>query len=101
MRRAWLFLMIAPVLAGCGLTGERKPAAEFCADLVVQALPDGDVGITRKSTANSGIAQITATVEATRGDVAPTAAVARDVAAECKFDHDVLVDFHWTKAPFR
>lgn len=100
MRRALFFLMIAPALAGCGLTGERKPVGEFCADLVIQALP-GDVEITHKSTASEGIAQVTATVDATRTDVAPTAAVAREVAAECKFDHDVLVDFHWTKAPIR
>ena len=100
MRGAWLFLIVAPVLAGCGMTGERKPVGEFCADLVIQALP-GEVEITHKNTASVGIAQITASVEATRKDVAPTAAVARDVAAECKFDHDVLVDFHWTKAPIR
>jgi hypothetical protein len=88
-------------LAGCSLLfGGKKLPVEQCADLMVAAFPDGDIEITHKSAVNSSITTVIVTIEGARTDVAPTAAVAHDVAVECKFDHDVLTDFHWTKAPF-
>jgi len=81
------------------LGGQSAPA-EHCLDVFKQAIPDADIEITSAKSVNDSVAKATVTIEGTR-DVTPSAALARDLAAECKFDHDVLMDFHWTKAPFR
>ncbi|MEI9984903.1 MAG: hypothetical protein WDN69_17885 [Aliidongia sp.] len=92
---------VAATLTGCGLFSDKPTAVEQCADLMLDAYPDGDIDITHKSTVNSSITTMLVTIEGARSDIPPTAAVAHDVAVQCKFDHEVLVDFHWSKPPFR
>ena len=97
-------LCLCPLLAalnGCGLFGGKPNPTDQCADLMIDAFPDGDIDITHKSIVQSSLALQTVTIRGARSDVPPTAAVAHDVAVECKFDHDVLTDFHWSKPPFR
>ena len=88
-------------LGGCSWFGGKPNPTQQCADLMIDAYPDGDIDITHKSIVQNSLAVQTVTIQGARNDVPPTAAVAHDVAVECKFDHDVLTDFHWSKPPFR
>jgi hypothetical protein len=42
---------------------------------------------------------IVARVEASRSDLPAEAPLRRDLAAECRFDENVLTEFHWTAGP--
>ena len=88
-------------LGGCSWLGGKPNPTQQCADLMIDAFPDGEIEITHKSIAQNSLSLQTVTIQGARNDVPPTAAVAHDVAVECKFDHDVLTDFHWSKPPFR
>jgi hypothetical protein len=109
-RRSKTLLLLVPAglaLAGCGtgvggmvLNGPPEPQ-EQCTDLVLAGFRGTEIDITRTAVAIDPITITTVTIEATRPDVVPSAALARDVAAQCKFEHDILMDFHWTKPPFR
>jgi len=96
-----LLATLGVTLGGCSLFGGKPNPTDQCADLMIDAYPDGDIDITHKSIVQSSLAIQIVTIQGARSDVAPTAAVAHDVAVECKFDHDVLTDFHWSKPPFR
>lgn len=100
----------ALLLAGCGLSNKVSPPAEIggqspsaaqCLDLFQHAIPDAEIDVTGAKIVNDSPTRTTVSIGGTRSDVAPSAAVARDIAVECKFEHDVLMDFHWTKPPFR
>ena len=96
-----LLATLGATLGGCSLFGGKPNPTDQCADLMIDAYPDGDIDITHKSIVQNSLALQTVTIQGARNDVPPTAAVAHDVAVECKFDHDVLTDFHWSKPPFR
>ena len=92
-------VLVLFALAGCGLAGSHESPTDLCTDLLVKAFPDGNIAITHKAISNDSLSAQTVTIEGTRTDVVPTAGISRDVAAVCKYDHDVLLDFHWTKGP--
>jgi hypothetical protein len=101
--RLTLLLPIGLVLTGCGLapkalTGPPQPG-EHCAALLDEAFPGGEIAITNRKIVMDPITTTIVTLDGTR-DVTPSNAVAREVAAECRYDHGVLMDFHWTKPPF-
>jgi nitrous oxide reductase accessory protein NosL len=100
----------ALLLAGCGTSnkpplpaelGGQSPSATQCLDLFRHVIPDAEIEVTGAKVVNDTPTRTTVSIDGTRGEVAPSPIVARDIAVECKFDHDVLVDFHWTKPPFR
>ena len=110
-RRSWLVMAVLPALApaACGvpasltppaLTGNPSPG-ERCAALMADAFPGGGIDVTGQNIVSDSVATVVVTVEGARSDVVPSAHLAREVAAECKFDHEVLLDFHFTKSPFR
>jgi hypothetical protein len=97
-------ICLCPVLAAlgaCSLFAGKSTPTEQCTGLMADAFPDDDIEITRKTVVHSSLTAQTVSIQGTRSDVPPTAALARDIAVECKFDHDVLTDFHWSKPPFR
>lgn len=103
-QRLLLLIPLALALTGCGLapkalTGPPQPG-EQCAALLDEAFPGGEIAITNRKIVMESITTTMVTLDGTR-DVTPSNAVARDVAAECRYDHGVLMDFHWTKPPFR
>lgn len=64
------------------------------------AFPDSHIEITKQATAYTSMTSTTIAIEGVRRDVAPSGMLARQVAVECKLDHNVVVDFHWTAGPF-
>jgi hypothetical protein len=103
-----LVLLFALGLGGCMtvrgelpsvLTNPGKPP-EHCLDLMLESFARDDIDITHQDVANLSTTTTVVTIEATRNNVVPSPAIARDIAVECKFEHDILIDFHWTKPPF-
>jgi len=110
MRRFTIICIAAAglLLAGCGirqaardLTGSLAPdavsLADRCAGAMRQALPSANIRVDNETSQNTGINTMTARVEGTRTEYPQDSAIARDVAVECHFDGEMLVDFHWTK----
>lgn len=102
-------------LAGCGLwdsAGETAGNTVFgaqmaagnasyvdrCADFMRKAYPDARFEITSK---RLGIGLNTALVDiqATRKDTTAGGKTPLEVAAQCRFESEVIVDFHWTASP--
>jgi hypothetical protein len=71
--------------------------ADRCANMMKAAMPFADIDITARTSQNTGISTMTAQAAGTRTDNEKDPSIARDVAVECKFDSNVLIDFHWTK----
>jgi hypothetical protein len=102
--RSFLIFTAMLTLAGCGSSSVKdQPGspADLCIDTMRRAFPDADFDITKATAKPTGLAETEAVVEATREDAAPSAVINTEVAASCRFDHNVLVDFHWTKSPIR
>jgi hypothetical protein len=98
--------LAASILAGCGVVSIGSEVKEFspsdyCVDTMRRALPEADFDITKQTSAADDLAGTTVVVTATRTDAPASALVNADVAATCRFDHDMLVDFHWTKSPLK
>jgi hypothetical protein len=101
------------LLAGCGirqaardLTGTLAPdavsLADRCADAMRRAIPSANIRVDNETSQNAGIDTMTAHVEGTRTEYPEDKEIVREVAVECRFDGQMLVDFHWTKgAPKR
>jgi hypothetical protein len=102
-----LLVPVGLALAGCGtslggMLPQSAPAPEAqCADLMLAGFRGSEIEITHKTVVSDSITATTVTIEATRPDIVPSAALARDIAGQCKFEHHILMDFHWTKPPFR
>jgi hypothetical protein len=102
LRQLLLLVPAGLALTGCGIIPKSPPEPEEqCADLMLAGFRGSDIDITHKAAVNDSITATTVTIEATRRDVVPSAAAARDIAGQCKFEHHILMDFHWTKPPFR
>jgi hypothetical protein len=107
VRQLLLLVPAGLALTGCGtslggMIPQSPPEPEQqCADLMLAGFRGSQIDITNKAVVNDSITAAVVTIEATRNDVVPSAAVARDIAGQCKFEHHILVDFHWTKPPFR
>lgn len=95
-------LAMAP-LGGCGLGSEVrvKTPADVCVETMRRALPEAQFDITKQTSEADTLTRTRVDIEATRTDAPPSALIMSDVAAECMFDRDTLVDFHWTKGPFK
>lgn len=107
-RGPWRRALAAAALAGlAGCSGiVQESFTQRCADLMKESYPGGgDIAVTAASAAldknATNITSMIATVRGTRRDVPKGGFVAREVAAECRFDNGVLTSFHWTKGPFR
>lgn len=115
MRGAVAALGSLLLLAGCGLwdsAGDTADSTIFgtqlsvgsasyvdrCIDVMRKAYPDARFTVTGK---RLGIGSNTALVDlqASRNDAPASAKTPRDVAAQCRFDSGVIVDFHWTASP--
>jgi hypothetical protein len=94
--------------AGCGirqaardLSGSIAPdsvsLADRCADIMRRALPTANIRVDSETSQNTGIDTMTARVEGQRGEHPQDQSITRDVAVECHFDGDMLLDFHWTR----
>ncbi|HUK61534.1 MAG TPA: hypothetical protein VLV50_20040 [Stellaceae bacterium] len=81
-------LAFAGVLAACGLVRDEGVSAR-CADMVSAAWPDGvDIATRRASVEdNAETAEVTGTADG------------NEIAARCRFEHDVLADFQWLSGP--
>jgi hypothetical protein len=108
MRRLVVSLVGLALLAGCGAVENKVQNAKVdigspsyvtrCVDLMKRAYPDsGDFQVTDQHFSTT-MTTSTVTVQAMRPDV-PANSGMRDVGAECRFDHGVIVEFHWTKNP--
>src|SRR5215469_15098435 len=94
----------ALALAGCGLQLREESLLDRCAELMQAAFPGGDIKATKKEVANeatSSIAGVVARVEGERRNVPADGVPLRVVAAECRFDNNILTGFRWTKGPLR
>lgn len=95
------------LLSGCGAVEDKVQNAQLavgspsyvsrCVDLMHRALPDTDFNVTDQHFSTEMTTSVV-TVQAMRPDV-PANSGMRDIGAECRFDHGVIVDFHWTKNP--
>jgi hypothetical protein len=86
--------------AGCGIKPDVG-LAERCADIMRLAYPSATIDITSREASATGLTTITAAVEGVRTDLPPDAAVARNLAVECRFDENILTAFRWTAGPTR
>jgi hypothetical protein len=99
---AWPLLgLAAALLSGCGI--RDVGLADRCTDLMEEAFPGGKFKVTKAEAAPDpaapSITGVVARVEATRTDVPAGGALAHDVAVECRFEGNVLIQFRWTKGP--
>lgn len=85
-------------VAGCHLVPQGG-MAERCAGFMEAAYPGADIDITKREAAATGLTTIVAHVEGERTNLPPNPPIPRHLAVECKFDHDVLTGFRWTKGP--
>jgi hypothetical protein len=88
-------------VAGCGVSRfvPQGGMADRCADFMVKAFPGADIDITKSSAVAISLTTIVAKVEGARTDLPPHPVRARWLAAECRFDSDILTSFRWTKGP--
>lgn len=95
--------LAAAPLAGCGLGSSLRVASppDFCVDTMRRAVPEATFDITKQTSESEALERVKVEVEATRTDSSPSPMIASEVAVECVFDHDALIDFHWTKSPFK
>ena len=92
------------LLVGCDLTqrvaGAINPDtvsfSDRCADILQRAMPFADINILTRTSENTGIDTMVARIDATRTDHPQNKDIPRDLAVECDFDDDTLVNFHWT-----
>src|SRR5215469_9929636 len=94
----------ALALAGCGLQLREESLLDRCAELMQAAFPGGDIKTTKKEVANEttpSIAALVVVVEGERRKVPADGVPLREVAAECRFENNILTGFRWTKGPLR
>lgn len=98
---ALLGLATAALLSGCGI--REVGLADRCDDLMEEAFPGGKFKVTKAEAApdpaSPSVTGVVAHVEAARTDVPPGSTLAHDVAVECRFEGNVLIQFRWTKGP--
>lgn len=108
MRRLVVPVLALGLLAGCSAVENKVADTKVavgspsyisrCVDLMHRALPHADFDVTDQHFSTTTMTTSVATVQAVRPDVASNSSL-RDIGAECRFDHGVIVDFHWTKTP--
>ena len=98
-------LTAAVLLAGCDwsqkMAGRIAPdtvsLADRCGEIMQKAMPFAEIEIGDRTSESTGIRTIVAHVQGTRTDIPQNGEVARDLAAECTFQNNVLTAFRWTK----
>ncbi|MGO8913088.1 MAG: hypothetical protein ACLQDM_27710 [Bradyrhizobium sp.] len=110
-----IYSLLFLFLAGCGMWNSISDYADNslfrtqlafgsagfvdrCIDIMRRADPSSKLEITNKRI-DFGITVTIVDIQATRKDVPPGGKIPRDVAAQCRFDSGVIVDFHWTVGP--
>jgi hypothetical protein len=86
--------------AGCGIQRDVG-TAERCADIMRRAYPSAAIEVTKIGASAVSLTTIVAKAEGIRTDLPPGAALARDLAVECRFDDNILTEFRWTAGPTR
>jgi hypothetical protein len=89
---------VACLGAGCGVTRDVG-VAERCTDIMQRAIPGAAIAITKSEAAATSLTTIVARVEGVRSDLPAEAPLPRDLAVECRFDDNILTEFHWTAGP--
>ena len=74
--------------------------ADRCVDIVRRAFPNGGLDIANRRVKVEGGVSIVA-IAAVRRDVAVKGPYARDIAAECRFENNILMGFRWMSGPIR
>jgi len=74
--------------------------ADRCVDIVRRAFPNGDLDIANRRVKVEADASIVA-IAAVRRDVAAKGPYARDIAAECRYESNILIGFRWMSGPIR
>lgn len=107
MRQILAAICVLLLLSGCGATETKVENAKLdvgspsyvdrCVDLMHRAFPGTAFDVTDQHFSTTMTTSVV-TVQAARPDV-PANSGMRDIGAECRFDHGVIVDFHWTKNP--
>ncbi len=92
--------MLCSLPAGCGIPHDIG-LAERCADIMRRAFPSPSIEITKMGAAATSLTTIIAQAEGVRTDIPPDGAAPSDLAAECRFDENVLTGFRWTAGPTR
>jgi hypothetical protein len=88
------------VNVGCGLVPDLG-LAERCADIMRRAYPSATIDITKREASATSLTTIIASVEGMRTDLPSDSPLARNLAAECRFDENILTGFRWTAGPTR
>jgi hypothetical protein len=105
---ATAIVVLCLATAGCGVpewaNGERSKIyptsmslADRCFAILQAAIPYAELQPGKLSSQNKGIDLIVARAEAARTDHPDDTLMARDLAAECEFDNNVLTAFRWLK----
>jgi hypothetical protein len=107
------------LLTGCGMWDSTRNTAgdalfstqlaagsasymDRCIDIMKRAYSSAHIDITNKRIGigpNMDMAVVD--VQGTRSDVPVGSKTPRDIAAQCRFDGGVIVDFHWTAGPLQ
>ena len=95
-----LLLLVCLHLAGCDYHREVG-VGERCADTMRTAYPTAEIEVTKSEASPDGMSGLVANVEAVRTDMTPDSPLTHDLAVECRYDHNVLTGFRWTKGPLR
>ncbi|MGC2203665.1 MAG: hypothetical protein WA633_26410 [Stellaceae bacterium] len=90
--------LLCLVAAGCGIP-HSVGLAERCTDFMRDAMPNAAIDITKSDASATSLTTIVARVEGVRTDIPPDGPSSRDLAAECRFDENVLTEFRWTAGP--
>ncbi|MBO0738396.1 MAG: hypothetical protein J2P48_17785 [Alphaproteobacteria bacterium] len=91
---------VGSLTAGCGIPRDVG-LAERCADIMRRAYPSATIEITRSDAKATSLTTIIAHVEGSRPELPADTPLRRDLAVECRFDENVLTEFHWTAGPTR
>ncbi len=95
-------IALSTLVASCAFQGGDVDLSDRCAGVMQRAFPGGDIAITRDRAADDTVPNydtVIARVRGVRSDIPPHAGVARQVAAQCRFDNGILTEFRWTKGP--
>jgi hypothetical protein len=71
-----------------------------CSDFMHRAFPETPIDISG-SHVDAATSTTIVTVQGVRENVPPNSPYAREVAAECRFDSEILTSFRWTLGPTR
>jgi hypothetical protein len=84
--------------AGCAIPRDVG-LAERCADIMRRAYPSAAIEMTKSEATATSLTTIVAKAEGVRTDLPPGAPLPQNLAAECRFDENILTGFRWTAGP--